>query len=176
MVRKFFGLVIDSNKSTVTGAGKGAKRSMEDVKKLKRSMCAKSQSSQVEHLRSLTFDELLSEVLEMIEFFAVEDCEKNEVRCLAMMIAEVIKLPPDAAVKIAGSNIPAEMVSEIYMQIRNEHIQHVIGNYHQATYYIKHTKTYLRTALYNSVFEIDLRIENQIRTDMPELFKKDRRV
>lgn len=136
------------------------------------SMCVKSQSqsSQVEYFRTLPFRELVERVEEQIEMYTIGERDEEEARSLAMMIAEVYKLPPAAMVKIAGNNLPAEMVSEVFLQITAEHIEHVLTNYRQAKYHIHHTKTYLRTALYNAVFEIELRVDNMVRADIPDLF------
>ena len=83
-----------------------------------------------------------------------------------MIIAEVMKLPDDAAVRIAGNDLPAEMVALIFDRIEHDHVIEVMRHYQEATYEIKHTKTYLRTALYNSVFEMEARIDNEVRKDM----------
>ena len=82
------------------------------------------------------------------------------------IIAEVKKLPDDAAVRIAGNDLPAEMVALIFDRIEHGHVIEVMRHYQEATYEIKHTKTYLRTALYNSVFEMEARIDNEVRKDM----------
>ena len=108
-------------------------------------------------------------VKDQIEFkcFSTEVREAAEDICL--IITEVLKLPPNALVRIAGNNLPAEMVQAIYHRLTHEHIELVMENFGRATYEIKHKKTYLRTALYNSVFEFSAHYENAVHKDFPEL-------
>ena len=89
-----------------------------------------------------------------------------QAREIAMIIAEVLRLPETASVRIDGNNLPADMVADVYAYIEHEHVAEVIRRYREAKYEIKHTKTYLRTALYNSVFELNARIDNEVRKDM----------
>ena len=88
---------------------------------------------------------------------------------ICLIITEVLKLPPNALVRIARNNLPAEMVQAIYHRLTHEHIELVMKNFGRATYEIKHKKTYLRAALYNSVFEFNAHYENAAHKDFPEL-------
>lgn len=138
---------------------------------------SKSQSSQVQYSRedwkkSLSFSAMLEVVKQQVEFECFDSTVIEQAEEIAMMIAEVYKLPGNVNIRIAGNDLPAELVAEVYEKIGHEHILHVIGNYGKATYEIKHTKTYLRTALYNAVFELTGRIDNEVYTDMPWLAKK----
>ena len=85
-----------------------------------------------------------------------------------MLIAEMYRLPPDAEVQINGQKLPASMVRDVYSLLTEEHIREVITNYEKAEYTIKFKKTYLRTALYNEVFEHESRFVNGFRTAFPE--------
>lgn len=116
--------------------------------------------------RSLPLFEVLNLVKSQIEFDLFNWRESETVSVLALYIAEVIKLPPTASVRIDGNDLPAEMVAEVYGYITNEHIHHVLEKYADADYEIKHTKTYLRTMLYNSVFELVLQMDNQNRANL----------
>lgn len=138
---------------------------------------SESQSSQVRYTRTdrknmLPFSKILNLVKNQIELGCFEITEIEMANEIAMIIAETYKLPGNATVRIAGNNLPAEMVSEVYEKLEHEHILHVIENYEKVTYEIKHTKTYLRTALYNSVFELNGKNRNKILTDMPWLAEK----
>ncbi len=129
----------------------------------------KSKSSQVQQIRraeqkSKPFSELLADIEEQIEIECFEKCDRRQAEEIALIIAEVMKLPDDCAVRIAGNDLPAEMVASIFTRIENDHVIEVMRHYQEATYEIKNTKTYLRTALYNSVFEIESRIDNEIRS------------
>ena len=117
------------------------------------------------------FYEVFENVKDKIEFkcFSVGVREAAEDICL--IITEVLKLPPNTLVRIAGNNLPAEMVQAIYHRLSHEHIELVIENFGRATYEIKYKKTYLRTALYNSVFEINAHYQNAVNKDFPGFVK-----
>ncbi len=104
------------------------------------------------------------EVLEAVKRQIEADCFYERdipmVNELALIIAEVLCLPEDARVRISGSDLPATMVAEVYGKLTGEHIETVIESFRRADYEIKHKKTYLRTALYVSVFETQSSKEN----------------
>lgn len=80
---------------------------------------------------------------------------------IAFIIAEVLRLPETAEVRIEGNRLPARMVQEVFALIERENVENVIASFRNAKYEIRHKKTYLRTALYNSVFEVESKIENE---------------
>lgn len=134
-----------------------------------------SQSGQVQSSISrqpLPLSRLLDNVRVQIEMECFMDSEIDRAEEIALIIAEVAMLPESATVRIAGNDLPTGTVAEIYALLTHEHVARVMENYAKAAYEIKHTKTYLRTALYNSVFELTSRIENRVNADMPWLAKK----
>ena len=138
---------------------------------------SKSASSQVRRFpteikRAMSFSTLLETVKAQIDFDCFDQEDAQQAEEIAMIIAEVLKLPDTATVRIAGNALTAEWVAEIYNRLCHEHVLHVIENYEKATYEIKHTKTYLRTALYNAVFELTGRVNNHVFADMPQLARK----
>ena len=116
-------------------------------------------------VRKRSFTEYLRAVENKIEIESFGE-DFAQAREIAMIIAEVLRLPETESVRIAGNNLPADMVADIFTYIEHEHVAEVIRRYREAKYEIKHTKTYLRTALYNSVFELNARIDNEVRKDM----------
>lgn len=152
---------------------------MEEKNHVSQTLCEKSKSasSQVRHFpaevkRAMSFSVLLETVKVQTDYDCFDEADAQQAEEIAMIIAEVLKLPDTATVRIGGSALPAEWVAEIYDRICHEHVLHVIENYEKVTYEIKHTKTYLRTALYNAVFELTSRTSNRIFTDMPQLARK----
>lgn len=115
--------------------------------------------------RKRSFTEYLRVVENKIEIESFGE-DFAQAREIAMIIAEIFRLPEFETVRIGGNNLPAELVAEVYGYIEHEHVAEVIRRYREAKYEIKHTKTYLRTALYNSVFELNARIDNEVRKDM----------
>ncbi len=119
----------------------------------------------------MTFSAVLDAVEEQVEYFAFTTADKPTAEGLCLIITEILKLPPASMVRIGGNNLPAEMVQAIYYRLTHEHIELVMSNYARAAYEIKFKKTYLRTALYNSVFEFDAHYENAVAADFPEYVK-----
>lgn len=105
--------------------------------------------------------------------------EKAEVECfdrestpqateLCLIITEVLMLNPENEIRIGGVMLSVGMVQEVYGQIGHEHIDLVVGNFNKVSYEVKNKKSYLRTALYNSVFEIESHWTNQFHADFDE--------
>jgi len=82
---------------------------------------------------------------------------------LCLIIAEVLVLDQDTAIKINGSYISAHLVREVYSQLRNDHVCLVFNNFCNVSERVFNKKNYLRTALYNAVFEIESHYTNDIR-------------
>lgn len=111
----------------------------------------------------------LMEVLELIkariELDTFSPYDKSFAREIALIIAEVMRLPETAEIRIEGNRLPARMVQEVLAMVEREHVETVMDAYRRAKYEIRHKKTYLRTALYNSVFETESRIENEFASE-----------
>lgn len=88
-------------------------------------------------------------------------------------------LPETAEIQIAGQKMPVLLVLSIYDMLEHEDVLAVMDSLEKATYEIKHKKTYIRTALYNSVFERETRSLNELRVlDGPHGYlgtRKDRK-
>lgn len=111
----------------------------------------------------------LMEVMELIkaqiELDTFSSTDKYFAKEIALIIAEVMRLPKTALIRIDGNGLPAGMVQEVYAMLEREHVEGVIAAYRRAKYEIRRRKTYLRTALYNSVFETESRIENEFASE-----------
>ena len=111
----------------------------------------------------------LMEVMELIkaqiELDTFSPSDIDFAKEIALIIAEVMRLPETASIRIDGNGIPAGMVQEVYAMLEREHVESVILAYRRAKYEIRRRKTYLRTALYNSVFETESRIENEFASE-----------
>lgn len=130
-----------------------------------------SASSQVELPKrqfetNIPFYEVIEDVKSRIDFDCFNSLEKGQVEEICLIIAEILKLPPEAKVRIAGNDLAADMVATIFHRLTHEHIALVMENYGKAWYEIHHKKTYLRTALYNSVFEIENHYANLVKADL----------
>ena len=102
-----------------------------------------------------SFDEVLEQVKEQIAIDCVPFEQILQAEELADIIAEVLRLRPEDKLRVDGVMHPAADVQAVYAKLENEHIMHVIETYNEIPYPIKSPKMYLRTALYNAVFELN---------------------
>ena len=102
-----------------------------------------------------SFDEVLEKVKEQISIDCVPLATLLQAEELAAIIAEVLRLRPEDKLRVDGVMHPAADVQAVYAKLENEHIMHVIETYNEIPYLIKNPKMYLRTALYNAVFELN---------------------
>ena len=102
-----------------------------------------------------SFDEVLEQVKEQIAIDCVPFEQILQAEELAAIIAEVLRLRPEDKLRVDGVMHPAADVQAVYAKLENEHVLHVIETYNEIPYPIKSPKMYLRTALYNAVFELN---------------------
>lgn len=103
----------------------------------------------------LSFKDEIKAVAERLELYAVREIDKALAYELCAIIAEVNIMRPCFSVKIGGEALEAGLVKEIFSCLTNEHIENVIAAFDSCKYEIRNKKAYLRTALYNSVFELE---------------------
>ena len=112
--------------------------------------------------------QVLAKVENNLQFDAFDDVYIEQAKEICLIIAEVFILPPTSEIQINGNKLTAESVQVVFDMLTHEDIISVMDNFEAASYKIRHKKTYLRTALYNEVFERSSRTINGIRTDIPE--------
>ena len=112
-------------------------------------LCCESQSVRP------SFDEVLEQVKEQISIDCVPFEQILQAEELAAIIAEVLRLRPEDKLRVDGVMHSAADVQAVYAKLENEHVLHVIETYNEIPYPIKSPKMYLRTALYNAVFELN---------------------
>ena len=108
---------------------------------------------------SLSIREMLQQVMRQVEYHCFADLRFNRVdpfyKELCLVIAEVLVLDPASFVKINGSNMYTHLVQEVYSGLHNDHLRLVFENFHNVSNHVYNKKAYLRTALYNAVFELE---------------------
>ncbi len=123
-------------------------------------------------VRSGGFISTLQRVKEQINLnFFLREYEKDEIRQIiefCKIIADVLTLPPETVITINGEQRYASTVQEVYEELDERHIEIVLENFNHVPYKIKHPKTYIRSALYNSFFEIENICENEANVRMAE--------
>ena len=109
----------------------------------------------------------LREAREQVELESFGYRDRKFARELCVVIAEVYWLAQTAegCVRIEGEPIPYRLVRDIYRFLRGEHLEHVMERYRSVRYGIRNVKAYLRTALYNAVFELEGSEENGYRIE-----------
>jgi len=118
----------------------------------------------LQHIKQYSFYVVNDYVREVIEIDCFDKADKYFAETIANIITEVLILPDDAPVRISGYNLSAKTVALIFLDIRYEHVVGVMQRFREANYKIKHIKTYLRTALYNSFFELEAQVENFVNS------------
>ena len=112
---------------------------------------------------------MLEQVMLQVEYHRFADPRLNRIdpfyKELCLIIAEVLILNPDSTIKINGSIMSARMVQDVYSQICNDHLRLVFCNFNNISHRIINKMGYLRTALYNAVFEIESHYLNDVRCD-----------
>ena len=102
---------------------------------------------------------VLERVMLQVEYHGFKDLRLNRTdpfyKELCLIIAEVLVMGQGASVKINGSLLPAQLVQDVYSKLCHDHVRLVFDNFHNVSYPVRNKKAYLRTALYNSFFEIE---------------------
>lgn len=91
---------------------------------------------------------------------------------ICLIVAEVYVMDPDSMIRISGADLTVGIVQEVYAKLGNEHIEGVVFNFQRITTQVYNKKAYLRTALYNAVFEMNIGVTNDIAQTMPWLYSK----
>ncbi len=79
----------------------------------------------------------------------------KEICCIIAEVDYLAERCPLNEIKIGKEKYTFALVSEVFSQLTHEHIEFVIDKFSKIKYEIKYRKSYLRTALYNSVFEME---------------------
>ena len=107
---------------------------------------------------------MAAEQIDLREFALGRPALADQARELCAIMAEVYAMHSDTEITINGERLYAGLVSDVFKCIGYEHAELVLDNYNRATYSIRNKRLYLRTALYNSVFELASSIANDINS------------
>lgn len=113
-----------------------------------------------------SFREAFRRAAAQVELDCCSPSERDLLRELCYIIAEVYILDPDSHVKISDESLDAYLVQEIFGELTLEHLRLVRDNFTEQTEPIKNKRAYLRAALYNSVFEIESHYTNLVNRDL----------
>lgn len=110
--------------------------------------------------------ELMESIRRQIEFECFKDPEIDFAEEIVRIIAEVYRLRPETEITIAGEKLPVDLVRETFLLLTHDNVEQVMSDFLKVNYQIRSVKTYLRTALYNSAYEMTSRIKNDIKTNL----------
>ena len=109
-----------------------------------------------------SFKDEIGAVAKQLELYAVRNTDKAFAYELCAIIAEVNLMRPEFRVKIGGEVLEAGLVKEVFACLTNDHLERVIDSFNTCASEIRNKKAYLRTALYNSVFELEAGTINDV--------------
>ena len=113
-----------------------------------------------------SFREAFRRAASQTELEACTDARAAQMRELCYIIAEVYLLDPESRITISDEVLDAYLVQEIFSNLRHEHLEMVADSFSRNTTLIKNKRAYLRTALYNSFFELESHYINLVKSDM----------
>ena len=102
-------------------------------------------------------------IREHIEYQAHNGEEVDE---LVERIVEVMMMPDDASIKIAGVDKPAAFVKNRFMKLSYSHIEYVLFCLQKNTTKVGNIKSYLLTTLYNATMTINNYYHAEVNHDM----------
>lgn len=113
-----------------------------------------------------SFREAFSRAAKQTELHCCDDPLKDQMRELCYIIAEVYIIDPDSKIAIADELLDAYLVQEIFGELGFLHLQMVMQNFNAKTELVRNKRAYLRTALYNAVFEFEAHYKNLVAHDL----------
>ena len=121
--------------------------------------------------RRLSFKEAITKAEDQIGFHEYS----RQHRCYGIMhdmcraMAEVYMMSPTTKIKVNGEELEAGMVADVLEQVTQEMAEIRAEELRETIAGVTNIKAYLRSALYNKVFEFeaaDVKLEEQVKRDM----------
>lgn len=107
-----------------------------------------------------SFREAFRRAAEQTELWSTDENERDAMRELCYVIAEIYVIAQDANIKIGEDVLDGALVRAIYEELTIEHLRFVRENFLKQACPIRKKRAYLRTALYTSVFELEAHYDN----------------
>jgi hypothetical protein len=113
-----------------------------------------------------TYREIVKENISYESYLHEESYTKREIDELVELIVDVMMMPDNATVRIAGEDKPVPIVKSQFMKLTHSHIEYVRFCLDRNTSKVGNIKAYLLTTLYNSLFTIDHFYQAEVKHDM----------
>ena len=97
--------------------------------------------------------------------------EQEDVDELMELMVEVMMMPDDSTIRIAGVDKPVALVKNRFMKLNYSHIEYVLFCLHRNTTKVGNIKAYLLTTLYNAPLTISNYYQAEVNHDMPGLVR-----
>nr|WP_296456565.1 DUF6017 domain-containing protein [uncultured Acetatifactor sp.] len=91
---------------------------------------------------------------------------REEVDELVELVVDVMMMPDNSTLRIAGVERPVAVVKNRFMRLEQSHIEYVTGCLQKNTSKIENIKAYLLTTLYNATMTIDNYYRAEVNHDM----------
>ena len=109
---------------------------------------------------------MLEHVMLQVEYPCLADLHFKQIdplyKELCLIIAEILLANPNSSIKVNGEYVCTRLIQDVFSKIRNHHVQLVFNNFCDVSTRVFNKKAYLRTALYNSVFEYEAHFVNDL--------------
>jgi hypothetical protein len=117
--------------------------------------------------RRLTFREAITLAEEQVEFGGLDYADKLRplVHDMCRAMAEVYMAPESMVMKVNGEELAAGMIADVFAELTEEHVKSLAARLYGGWGCVAHPKAYLRSALYNVVFEFESVILRDVRAD-----------
>ena len=92
--------------------------------------------------------------------------EQEDVDELVELMVEVMMMPDDSTIRIAGVDKPVALVKNRFMKLNYSHIEYVLFCLHRNTTKVVNIKAYLLTTLYNAPLTISNYYQAEVNHDM----------
>ena len=121
--------------------------------------------------RRLSFKEAITKAEDQIGFheYSRQHSCYGILHDMCRAMAEVYMMPPRTKIRINGEELEAEMVAEVLEQVTQEMAEERAEELRETIAGVTCLKAYLRSALYNKVFEFEsaeVRMEEKVKRDM----------
>ncbi len=135
-----------SGTADISAAGRGVPTDMED---------------KMGGYRSVIRNNIDYACFEVDRYYSLEDVDK-----FVELMVEVMAMPDDGSLRIAGVERPVSVVKSRFMKINKGHIEYVMGCLQNNTTKIGNIKAYLLTSLYNATLTISSYYRAEVNHDM----------
>lgn len=99
-------------------------------------------------------------------FLSRRDCQREELDELVELMVDVMMMPDQAVIRIAGVERTAALVKERFLKLEYSHIVYVLGCLQENTSKVGNIRSYLLTALYNAALTIDNYYRAEVNRDL----------